>query len=65
MRAAAVAGDVVREDDVIAQIETDKVTFDIKYPSKTPGVVKEVGGWGRSQAHSKGVLGQADLHEEC
>lgn len=35
-------GEVVREDDVIAQIETDKVTFDIKYPHKTPGVVKAI-----------------------
>jgi 2-oxoglutarate dehydrogenase E2 component (dihydrolipoamide succinyltransferase) len=25
------AGDTVKEDDVIAQIETDKVTIDIKY----------------------------------
>ena len=32
----------MREDDVIAQIETDKVTFDIKYPHKTPGVVKAI-----------------------
>lgn len=35
-------GDLVREDDVIAQIETDKVTFDVKYTQKTPGVVKAV-----------------------
>lgn len=33
-------GDVVLEDDVIAQLETDKVTMDIKYQQKTPGVVK-------------------------
>jgi pyruvate/2-oxoglutarate dehydrogenase complex dihydrolipoamide acyltransferase (E2) component len=32
----------VREDDVIAQIETDKVTFDIKYNQKTPGIVKAI-----------------------
>jgi 2-oxoglutarate dehydrogenase E2 component (dihydrolipoamide succinyltransferase) len=25
------AGDAVKEDDVIAQIETDKVTIDVKY----------------------------------
>lgn len=36
------AGDVVVEDDVIAQLETDKVTMDIKYQQKTPGIVKEI-----------------------
>lgn len=35
-------GDVVHEDDVIAQVETDKVTFDIKWQKSTPGVVKAV-----------------------
>ena len=35
-------GDVVREDDVIAQLETDKVTMDIKYQSKAPGIVRAV-----------------------
>ncbi|KAI3436610.1 hypothetical protein D9Q98_006027 [Chlorella vulgaris] len=35
-------GDVVVEDDVIAQLETDKVTMDIKYPHKTPGVIKAI-----------------------
>jgi 2-oxoglutarate dehydrogenase E2 component (dihydrolipoamide succinyltransferase) len=32
----------VVEDDVIAQLETDKVTMDIKYQQKTPGVVKSI-----------------------
>jgi len=32
-------GDVVREDDIIAQIETDKVTIDIKYTSKESGII--------------------------
>lgn len=31
---AAVAGDVVKEDDVIAQIEADKVTIDVKFTGK-------------------------------
>ncbi|PRW56169.1 Pyruvate kinase isozyme chloroplastic isoform A [Chlorella sorokiniana] len=35
-------GDVVVEDDVIAQLETDKVTMDIKYQNKTPGIVKAI-----------------------
>lgn len=33
-------GDIVMEDEVIAQLETDKVTIDIKYTEKVPGVVK-------------------------
>lgn len=33
------SGDAVKEDDIIAQIETDKVTIDVKYTSKAPGVV--------------------------
>lgn len=33
--AAAAAGDVVQEDDVIAQIETDKVTIDVKFTGKS------------------------------
>ena len=37
-----VAGDPVKEDDVIAQIETDKVTLDVKYTAKEPGVVTQV-----------------------
>ncbi len=32
----------MQEDDVIAQLETDKVTLDIKYQSKVPGVIKEI-----------------------
>ncbi|KAL4457631.1 hypothetical protein ABPG75_012496 [Micractinium tetrahymenae] len=35
-------GEVVVEDDVIAQLETDKVSMDIKYPNKTPGIVKSI-----------------------
>lgn len=35
------AGETVEEDGVLATLETDKVSMDIKYPSKTPGVVKE------------------------
>lgn len=33
-------GDIVVEDEIIAQLETDKVTIDIKYTEKVPGVVK-------------------------
>ena len=35
-------GDVVVEDEIIAQLETDKVTIDIKYTEKIPGIVKAV-----------------------
>jgi 2-oxoglutarate dehydrogenase E2 component (dihydrolipoamide succinyltransferase) len=35
-------GDVVLEDEVLAQLETDKVTIDLKYQEKVPGVVKEL-----------------------
>jgi 2-oxoglutarate dehydrogenase E2 component (dihydrolipoamide succinyltransferase) len=35
-------GDVVVEDDVIAQLETDKVTMDVKYQEKVAGIVKEI-----------------------
>jgi len=35
-------GDVVVEDEVIAQLETDKVTLDIKYTEKIPGILKEI-----------------------
>lgn len=35
-------GDVVIEDDVIAQLETDKVTMDVKYQEKVAGIVKEI-----------------------
>ncbi|KAK2079063.1 hypothetical protein QBZ16_002753 [Prototheca wickerhamii] len=34
-------GETVEEDGVLATLDTDKVSMDIKYPSKTPGVVKE------------------------
>lgn len=30
---------MVKEDDVIAQLETDKVTIDVKYTGKQPGVI--------------------------
>jgi hypothetical protein len=36
---APAAGDAVKEDDVIAQIETDKVTIDVKYTARTPGTI--------------------------
>ena len=36
------AGDVVVEDEVIAQLETDKVTLDIKYTEKIPGIIKAI-----------------------
>mmetsp|Transcript_34789 Transcript_34789/g.88122 ORF Transcript_34789/g.88122 Transcript_34789/m.88122 type:complete len:461 (-) Transcript_34789:503-1885(-) len=32
-------GDLVRENDIIAQIETDKVTIDVKYTGKEAGTV--------------------------
>lgn len=35
-------GDVVVEDDVIAQLETDKVTIDIKYQKNIPGTIKAI-----------------------
>lgn len=35
-------GDAVAEDDVIAQLDTDKVTIDIKYQEKTPGIIKSI-----------------------
>lgn len=35
-------GDSVFEDDVIAQLETDKVTIDVKYQRGTPGVIKSI-----------------------
>ena len=34
-----VPGDPVKEDDIIAQIETDKVTIDVKYTGKQSGVI--------------------------
>lgn len=36
------AGDIVQEDDVIAQLETDKVVIDIKYQKKEPGQIAEI-----------------------
>jgi len=35
-------GDIVREDDVLAQIETDKVTIDVRYTEKEAGRVTAV-----------------------
>lgn len=35
-------GDVVREDEVVAQIETDKVTIDVRYTGTKPAVVKNL-----------------------
>jgi len=35
-------GDSVFEDDVIAQLETDKVTIDVKYQRGTPGIIKSI-----------------------
>eukprot|EP01025_Chloroclados_australasicus_P004686 TRINITY_DN1121_c2_g1_i1.p1 TRINITY_DN1121_c2_g1~~TRINITY_DN1121_c2_g1_i1.p1 ORF type:complete len:433 (+),score=72.19 TRINITY_DN1121_c2_g1_i1:239-1537(+) len=35
-------GDVVKPDEVIAQIETDKVTMEVKYTGSQPGVLKEI-----------------------
>lgn len=35
------AGDVVNEDDVLLQIETDKVTIDVRYTETKPGKIKE------------------------
>ena len=37
----AFAGDEVKEDDVLLQIETDKVTIDVRYTESQSGVVKE------------------------
>lgn len=36
------AGDVVNENDIIAQIETDKVTIDVRYTEKEAGTLAEV-----------------------
>ena len=35
------AGDVVKEDDVLLQIETDKVTIDVRYTEAQSGTIKE------------------------
>jgi 2-oxoglutarate dehydrogenase E2 component (dihydrolipoamide succinyltransferase) len=35
-------GDAVVEDDVLAQLETDKVTMDVKYQGSAPGVVSKI-----------------------
>ena len=38
----AVAGDVVNTDEVIAQIETDKITIDVQHTGSKPGVLTEL-----------------------
>lgn len=35
-------GDVVVEDDVIAQLETDKVTIDVKYQKSVPATIRAI-----------------------
>lgn len=35
-------GDHVSEDEVVAQIDTDKVTIDVRYTGTTPGIIKEI-----------------------
>mmetsp|Transcript_35515 Transcript_35515/g.100514 ORF Transcript_35515/g.100514 Transcript_35515/m.100514 type:complete len:455 (+) Transcript_35515:132-1496(+) len=35
-------GDIVQENDVIAQIETDKVTIDVRYTPSTPGKITSI-----------------------
>ncbi len=35
-------GDTIVEDEVIAQIETDKVTIDVKYTGKEPGTITQL-----------------------
>lgn len=32
----------MKEDDLLLQIETDKVTIDVRYQQKEPGVLKEI-----------------------
>lgn len=39
---AARAGDLIKTDEVIALIETDKVTIDVRYPGSKPGVVTSI-----------------------
>lgn len=36
------AGDAVKDGDVLAQIETDKVTIDVKYTETEGGVLTKV-----------------------
>ena len=36
------AGDIVKDGDIIAQIETDKVTIDVRYTEAKPGKIKEI-----------------------
>ena len=35
------AGDIVKEDDVLLQIETDKVTIDVRYTESEAGTLTE------------------------
>lgn len=37
----ASTGDAVNEDDVLVQVETDKVTIDVRYTESQPGTIKE------------------------
>ncbi len=39
---ACCAGDIVKDGDIIAQIETDKVTIDVRYTEAKPGKIKEI-----------------------
>lgn len=36
------SGDAIKEDDIIAQIETDKVTIDVKYTASAPGTITQL-----------------------
>lgn len=39
---SASAGDLINTDEVIALIETDKVTIDVRYTASEPGVIKSI-----------------------
>jgi pyruvate/2-oxoglutarate dehydrogenase complex dihydrolipoamide acyltransferase (E2) component len=36
------SGDAIKEDDIIAQVETDKVTIDVKYTASAPGTITQL-----------------------
>ena len=42
MRCIWRAGDAVGTDDIVLQIETDKVTVDVRYTTGKPGKLKEL-----------------------
>lgn len=42
MRVSEYAGDAVGTDDIVLQIETDKVTVDVRYTTGKPGKLKEM-----------------------